>query len=146
VPPRTAAPSCSPFTSSPMPSGCATASFSCRRGASAGRARSIVCARPQGCPPHISRRASLRSPERSRRARLRLRPLLAKELREIVSGRALWIMLLLLCPLVGYSFVQAVSLYAEASAGAQDSPVLARSLSPFDGILVPSFGAFYIGV
>src|SRR5262249_59677094 len=41
---------------------------------------------------------------------------------------------------------QAVSLYAEASAGAQGSPVLSRSLSPFDGILVPSFGAFYIGV
>ena len=79
-------------------------------------------------------------------ARAPLRPLLAKELREIVSGRALWIMLLLLCPLVGYSFVQAVSLYAEASAGAQGSPVLSRSLSPFDGILVPSFGAFYIGV
>jgi hypothetical protein len=71
---------------------------------------------------------------------------LAKELREIVSGRALWITLLLMCPLVGYSFVQAASLYAEASAGAQGAPVLARSLSPFDGILVPSFGAFYVGV
>jgi hypothetical protein len=79
-------------------------------------------------------------------ARAPLRPLLAKELREIVSGRALWIMLLLLCPLVGYSFLQAVALYGEASAGAQGSPVLARSLSPFDGILVPSFGAFYVGV
>ncbi len=88
----------------------------------------------------------MRSPEPSRLARAPLRPLLAKELCEIVSGRALWIMLLLLCPLVGYSFVQAVSLYGEASAGAQGSPVLARSLSPFDGILVPSFGAFYVGV
>ena len=88
----------------------------------------------------------MRSPEATTLARAPLRPLLAKELREIVSGRALWIMLLLLCPLVGYSFVQAVSLYAEASAGAQGSPVLSRSLSPFDGILVPSFGAFYIGV
>jgi ABC-2 type transport system permease protein len=88
----------------------------------------------------------LRSPEPSRVARAPLRPLLVKELREIVSGRAPWIMLLLLCPLVGYSFFQAVSLYGEASAGAQGSPVLARSLSPFDGILVPSFGAFYVGV
>jgi len=88
----------------------------------------------------------LRSPEPSRIARAPLRPLLAKELREIVSGRALWIMLLLMCPLVGYSFMQAVSLYGEASAGAQDAPVLARSLAPFDGILVPSFGAFYVGV
>jgi hypothetical protein len=88
----------------------------------------------------------LRSPEPSRVAHAPLRPLLAKELCEIVSGRALWITLLLLCPLVGYSFVQAVSLYGEASAGAQGSPVLARSLSPFDGILVPSFGAFYVGI
>jgi hypothetical protein len=81
-----------------------------------------------------------------RLARAPLAPLLVKELREIVGGRAPWIMLLLLCPLVGYSFVQAVSLYAEASAGAQGSAVLARSLSPFDGILVPAFGAFYVGV
>jgi ABC-2 family transporter len=88
----------------------------------------------------------LRSPEPSFVARAPLRPLLAKELREIVGGRALWIMLLLLCPLVGYSFFQAVALYAEASAGAQGAPVLARSLSPFDGILVPTFGAFYVGV
>ena len=88
----------------------------------------------------------MRSPEPSRIARAPLRPLLAKELCEIVGGRALWIMLLLLCPLVGFSFFQAVMLYGEASAGAQDAPVLARSLSPFDGILVPSFGAFYVGV
>jgi ABC-type transport system involved in multi-copper enzyme maturation permease subunit len=88
----------------------------------------------------------LRSPEPAPVERAPLAPLLVKELREIVSGRALWIMLLLMCPLVGYSFFQAVALYAEASAGAQGSPVLARSLSPFDGILVPSFGAFYVGV
>jgi ABC-type transport system involved in multi-copper enzyme maturation permease subunit len=72
--------------------------------------------------------------------------LFAKELVEIVSGRALWTMLLLICPLVGYSFVQAVSLYSEASAAAVQSPVLAASLSPLDGILVPTFGSFYIAV
>ena len=55
-----------------------------------------------------------------------LRPLLVKELWEVLSGRALWTMLLLLCPLVGYSFVQAVSLYSEASAAALHAPVLAR--------------------
>jgi hypothetical protein len=75
-----------------------------------------------------------------------LRPLFAKELREIVSGRALWTMLLLCCPLVGYSFFQAVSLYGEASAAAAQSPVLAASLSPLDGILVPTFGSFYVAV
>jgi ABC-2 type transport system permease protein len=75
-----------------------------------------------------------------------LHPLLAKELAEIVSGRALWTMLLLICPLVGYSFIQAVSLYSEASVAALQSPVLASSLSPLDGILVPTFGAFYVAV
>jgi hypothetical protein len=71
---------------------------------------------------------------------------LAKELREIVSGRALWTLLLLACPLVGYSFFQAISLYGEASAAATNSPVLASSLSPLDGILVPTFGSFYVAV
>jgi ABC-type transport system involved in multi-copper enzyme maturation permease subunit len=75
-----------------------------------------------------------------------LAPLLRKELREITTGRALWTMLLLLCPLVGYSFFQAVALYGEASASARDSPVLASGLSPLDGVLVPSFGALYLGV
>jgi ABC-2 type transport system permease protein len=87
----------------------------------------------------------LRSREQHRRT-APLRPLLVKELREVAGGRALWIMLLLTCPLVGYSFVQAVSLYAEASAAAQQSPVLATSLSPLDGVLVPTFGALYVCV
>jgi hypothetical protein len=69
-----------------------------------------------------------------------------KELWEVLSGRALWTMLLLLCPLIGYSFVQAVSLYGEASAAALQSPVLARGLSPLDGVLVPAFGAWYVGI
>src|SRR6266404_5877443 len=73
-----------------------------------------------------------------------LRPLLVKEGWEILSGRALWTMLLLMCPLVGYSFFQAVSLYGEASTAGMQSPVLASSLSPLDGILVPTFGAFYV--
>jgi hypothetical protein len=72
--------------------------------------------------------------------------LLAKELREIVSGRALWTMLLILCPLVGYSFWQAVLLYGEASSAARDSPALASGLSPLDGVLVPTFGALYVAV
>jgi len=55
-------------------------------------------------------------------------------------------MLLLVCPLVGYSFVQAVSLYGDASTAALQSPVLATSLSPLDGILVPAFGSFYVAV
>jgi hypothetical protein len=75
-------------------------------------------------------------------------PLLANELREITNSRALWTILLLLCPLVGYSFsfFQAVSLYGEASTAALQSPVLANSLSPLDGILVPTLGSFYVAV
>jgi hypothetical protein len=72
--------------------------------------------------------------------------LLAKELRELASGRALWTMLLLLCPLVGYSFWQAVALYGEASSAAREQPLLATGLSPLDGVLVPTFGALYLAV
>ena len=72
-------------------------------------------------------------------------PLLVKELWGVVGGRALWTMLLLLSPLIGYSFVQAVALYSEASVSALQSPVLARGLSPLDGVLVPSLGAWYVG-
>src|SRR3981189_1403243 len=55
-------------------------------------------------------------------------------------------MLLLLCPLVGHSVFQAVSLYTEASTAALQSPLLASSLSPLDGILVPTLGSFYVAV
>ena len=75
-----------------------------------------------------------------------LRPLLVKELWEILSGRALWTMLLLMCPLIGYSFLQAISLYGEASAAGLQSSVLASSLSPLDGVLVPTLGASYVAI
>jgi hypothetical protein len=88
----------------------------------------------------------LRSPEARLIGRAGWAPLLRKEIADIVSGRALWLMLLILCPLVGYTFLQAVSLYAEASLAARDAPVLATGLSPLDGMLVPTFGAFYVAV
>jgi ABC-2 family transporter len=73
-------------------------------------------------------------------------PLFTKELREIIGGRAVWTLLLLACPLAGYSFFQAMSLYGEASASAAHVPTLATSLSPLDGILVPTFGSLYVAV
>jgi ABC-2 type transport system permease protein len=88
----------------------------------------------------------LRSPETFVAALARFEPLLAKELWEVLSGRALWIMLLMLCPLVGFSFLQAVSLYGEASSAARDLPALASGLSPLDGVFVPTFGALYLAV
>src|SRR5205807_9824322 len=71
---------------------------------------------------------------------------IAKEIREIAGGRALWAMLLAACPLVGFSLFQAVSLYGEASAAAAQSPILATGLSPLDGVLAPTFGASYVAV
>jgi ABC-2 type transport system permease protein len=88
----------------------------------------------------------LLSPETSLARGAPIWPLFAKELREIITGRALWTLLLLACPLIGYSFFQAISLYGEASAAAANSPVLATGLSPLDGILVPTFGSFYVAV
>ena len=88
----------------------------------------------------------MRSPETITALSVPWLPLLVKEIREVVSGRALWIMILILCPLAGYSFFQAVSLYGEASAAVQQSPVLATGLSPLDGVLVPTFGSLYVAV
>jgi ABC-2 type transport system permease protein len=73
-------------------------------------------------------------------------PVLRKEMRELATGSSLWVLLLLLSPLVGYSFIQAVALYAEASRPALSIPELARQLSPFDGILVPTLGGFYLAI
>jgi len=83
---------------------------------------------------------------RSHEPRAPVAPLLRKELRELVTGNSIWVLMLLLSPLVGYSFIQAVALYAEASRPALSIPELARQLSPFDGILVPTLGGFYLAI
>lgn len=46
--------------------------------------------------------------------------------------------------LVGYGFIQAVDLYSQASRSAIEFPELARGMVPFEGILVPTLGAFYL--
>ena len=53
-------------------------------------------------------------------------------------------MVLISAPLVGFSFIQAVRLYAQSSANAARLPQLAGNLSPLDGIIVPTFGAVYL--
>jgi ABC-2 type transport system permease protein len=88
----------------------------------------------------------LHSPNTASARRAPFGPLLVKELWEVMSGRALWTMLLILCPLVGYSFFQAATLYGEASSAAREQPALASGLSPLDGVLVPTFGAFYVTI
>src|SRR6266404_2740973 len=129
-----------------MPRASATASCCWRKDASVASARWRSCARRPASPPPGWRRCSLRSPDPAVVRHAPFHPLLAKELWEVVSGRALWTMLLILCPLVGYSLVQAIALYSEASTAALQSPTLASGLSPLDGVLVPTCGAFYVAV
>ena len=88
----------------------------------------------------------MRSPDRHVARAGSFAVLLGKELRDLLAGRALWILVLLLCPVVGYGFLEAVGLYSEASRSAAQFPELARGLSPLDGILVPTFGAFYVAI
>jgi ABC-2 type transport system permease protein len=84
------------------------------------------------------RRSSLRS--RS------LRWLLAKELHELAASRAWWLLLLMMGPLAGHAFITAMNLYAEASGIGGGPAALAQGLSPLDGILVPTFGAYDLAV
>ena len=72
--------------------------------------------------------------------------LLTHEIHCLLASRALWCMLLVLAPLVGYGFIQAVDLFSQASKSALEAPELARGMSPLDGILVPTLGAFYLAV
>src|ERR1700747_1548912 len=129
-----------------MPRASATASCCWREGASAASGRWRRRARRPASPRPDWRRCSLRSPAPAVVRRAPFHPLLAKEVWEVASGRALWTMLLILCPAVGYSFFQAAALYGEASSAVRDSPLLASGLSPFDGVLVPTFGALYVAV
>ena len=70
--------------------------------------------------------------------------LFAKELHELLVSRALWAMVFISAPLVGFSFIQAVRLYSQSSSSAARLPQLAANLNPLDGIVVPLFGAVYL--
>ena len=67
------------------------------------------------------------------------------ELRRLLAGRAFWALLLILAPLAGYGYIEAVRLFGEASRTALQFPEMARGMTPLDGILVPTLGAFYLG-
>lgn len=67
---------------------------------------------------------------------------LAKEWRELLASRSFWLLLLMIGPLVGHGFITAVGLYAEASGAGGGPAALAQGLTPLDGILVPTFGAY----
>jgi ABC-2 type transport system permease protein len=72
--------------------------------------------------------------------------LLAKESRELLASRAYWLLLLMIGPLVGHGFITAVDLYAEASGIGGGAAALSQGLTPLDGILVPTFGAYDLAV
>lgn len=70
------------------------------------------------------------------------RALLAKEWRELLAARAYWLLLLMMGLLVGHGFINAVGLYAEASGIGGAPAALPQGLTPLDGILVPTLGAY----
>lgn len=84
----------------------------------------------------------MRLPDRLRIAWILLR----HEVRGVLASKALWAMLLVLSPLVGYSFIQAVSLFGEASKSALEFPELRRGMTPLDGVLVPTLGSLYLAI
>jgi ABC-2 type transport system permease protein len=72
------------------------------------------------------------------------RALVLQEIHNLLSGRAFWFTMVVLTLLTGYSFIQAVDLYTQASRSAVQYPELARGMVPFEGIIVPTLGAFYL--
>ncbi len=72
------------------------------------------------------------------------RVLFFQELRALLGASSLWLLLVVLTLLVGYSFIQAVDLYNQASQTALKYPELGRGMNPIEGVFVPTFGAYYL--
>jgi ABC-type transport system involved in multi-copper enzyme maturation permease subunit len=68
--------------------------------------------------------------------------LLEKELRELSASRSYWLLLLVVGALVGRAFITSVNLYAEASGISGGPAALSQGLSPLEGIIVPTLGAY----
>ena len=66
------------------------------------------------------------------------RALVSKDLRELFGSTSYALLLLVAGPLTGLSFIAAVRNYTDASA----TTALASALSPLDGVLLPTFGAY----
>ena len=67
--------------------------------------------------------------------------LLDKEWRELLATRAWWVLLLVMGPLVGVSFISAVSVYGEVSGLNGTSAGVGEALSPLVGVWAPTFSA-----
>ena len=67
--------------------------------------------------------------------------LLEKEWRELLASRAWWVMLVLIGPLVGVSFISAVRTYAELSGLNGSAAGVGEAFSPLVGVWAPTFSA-----
>ena len=67
--------------------------------------------------------------------------LLAKEWRELLASRAWWLMLAVIGPLVGWSFISASTVYAELSGAGGTADGVGEAFSPLVGIWAPTFSA-----
>ena len=72
--------------------------------------------------------------------------LFRKDWRELVTSRAFLIFALLVAPLVGHTFRIAVATYVEMSGVGGESAALSQGLSPLDGLVVPTFGAYVLAL
>jgi ABC-2 type transport system permease protein len=82
------------------------------------------------------------APRRCSSRSRRLPALAGLEWRELLASRAWWLLFAMTGPLVGQAFITAVESYAEASGTGGGPAALAQGLSPLDGILVPTLGAY----
>src|SRR3954469_8609300 len=67
--------------------------------------------------------------------------LFAKEWRELMASRAFWVMLAAMGPLVGVSFIGAVTAYGELSGVNGTAAGVGEAFSPLLGIWAPTFSA-----
>jgi len=70
--------------------------------------------------------------------------LLLKEGRELLASRAWWVLAVVVGPLVGVTFINAVRTYAEASGLGGTATGVGSAFAPLDGIWAPTFAAYEI--
>ncbi len=68
--------------------------------------------------------------------------LLRKEFRELAGARAMLFVAAAIGPLVAHAYQTAVAAFAEASGAGGGAAALSQGLSPLDGIVAPTFGAY----
>src|SRR4051812_28350736 len=103
--------------------------------ASSARGRWSSCGGCHRYRTRASKRFFLRSPDR-------FRWLLRKDARELLASRAFWFLLIVVGLLVGQAFNTATQTYAEFSGAGGGTTTLAGTLSPLDGIVVPTLSAY----